>query len=101
MHFRERRFLRDRGLSAGAQDARHPADAGQSQKGAEDDSGGEITEDRSRYRRRWRAGEDVEAWLSVRPIDAVTRPYDVSNQKAPRKSAKTMHPRLQDIRCLT
>src|SRR5713101_7376091 len=68
MPVREQGFFRGRRLSAGSQDARHAADAGKSRKGAEDDSGSEAAEDRSRDGRERPTRETVEAWLTVRPI---------------------------------
>src|ERR1700687_4856263 len=52
--------MRDRRLSAGSQDARHPADARKSSQGTEDDSGGQAAEDRSGDGRKRPAGEIVE-----------------------------------------
>src|SRR3954466_10894377 len=47
MHQCQRRFLRDRRLSAGREDGSHAADAGESCEGAEDDSEGRTAVDRS------------------------------------------------------
>ena len=63
MHFTQPGFLRGRRLSAGAENARHAADAGEPCEGAEDDSGGEAAEDRSGAGGGWAAGEIVEVEL--------------------------------------
>src|SRR3979409_2037190 len=60
MPVREPGFFRGRGLSARSQNAGHAADAGKSREGAEDDSAGQIAEDRPGAGSGWAAGEIVE-----------------------------------------
>jgi hypothetical protein len=61
---RERRFLRDRRLSAGIANARHPPDPGEPREGVEDHSGSEAAGDRSGDGQGWSAAETVEAELA-------------------------------------
>src|SRR6185437_9679900 len=64
MPVRDARFLRDRRLSAGSADARHPSDAGELSQGAQDHSGSGVAKDRSGAGREWSAAALVEAQVA-------------------------------------